>query len=58
MRVRRWTLVRQICAILLLTCLLSFLTSLAVMQSLQSEHLHALYARSLDLISFDVHTLE
>ena len=58
MQVRHWTLVRQVCAILLLVCLLSFFASLIVMQSLQTEHLQALYTRSLDLMTYNAAAIE
>ena len=56
MHVRHWTLVRQVCMILLLVFLLSFTISLFVMHALQKEHLSVLYAQTADLLSVDAST--
>ena len=58
MQVRQWTLVRQVCAILLLVCLLSFIASYMVMQSMQTEYLQALYTRSLDQMTYNAAAVE
>ena len=57
MHVRHWTLVRQVCMILLLVFLLSFTISLFVMHALQKEHLSVLYAQTADLLSVDASTI-
>ena len=57
MHVRHWTLVRQVCMILLLVFLLSFTISLFVMHALQKEHLSVFYAQTADLLSVDASTI-
>ena len=58
MKLRHWTLVRQICAILLAVCLASFASGFLVMSAMQEENLNALYNQTVGLVSASIRQAE